>query len=380
MTDISTTFAGIPLDGPVIAASGPPTENLRSALACAESGAGAIITKSAAPITQAERQGGRRALRTHRGLWAQGSFGYETHTLDEAAELVASITRESPVPVIASVGSTTLSPTEIVSSCQVLQQAGARGIQIDLFYVPQPRVSSLNIARVNDLLLAAKEAVSVPVIPKLNIDYPAAFCVEWLRPLHVAGILLLDSVRTPAPFDLATPQETLIPNLRGAKECSLFGGWQLPITRQYTAVLAREGLGPICAGGGIWTGSDCLELMMLGASAVQVCSAIVERGAKHIRTLNRQVRESLERAGVDSLRGVIGVAPGNAYSAEEYPLVRARVDPSVCTGCGRCLEIAFCDDIRGEGGRVRILDGCIGCGYCQQVCPFPGAIVMEDAS
>lgn len=50
--------------------------------------------------------------------------------------------------------------------------------------------------------------------------------------------------------------------------------------------------------------------------------------------------------------------------------VKAKIDPSLCTNCGKCAEICRFDAIREhEDSRfVELLD-CEGCGYCALICP-----------
>lgn len=58
----------------------------------------------------------------------------------------------------------------------------------------------------------------------------------------------------------------------------------------------------------------------------------------------------------------------------------ARLDGSLCTGCGECREACRFDAIsESEEGEFRIDPlACEGCAVCSHVCPS-GAIVMEDA-
>lgn len=379
MPDLTTSFAGIPLRSPVVAASAPPTESVSGALRCAEMGAGAVIIKSAAPISARERGGGRRTYVDSRGLWAQGAFGHETLTIDEGARIVEAVRKGTDTPVIASVGTISLNPDDFAESCLVMHQAGASAVQMDLFYVPQPRASARNLEAISTALAAAQQRVPIPVMPKLNIDFPVGFAIDWLPSTQVAGVLLLDSVRTPPPIDVAAGGNSRIPNLEGAKECSLFGGWQLPLTNQYANQLSHALRIDICAGGGMWTGADCLGTIMLGARCVQLATAIMKRGYEHIRTLNRQIAELLDEAGLPSLDAAIGLAQTHMYwdRPERFVDSVARIDESICTQCGRCTRIAICGEISLVEGRVAISDHCIGCGYCVTECPFDGALVME---
>ncbi len=55
-----------------------------------------------------------------------------------------------------------------------------------------------------------------------------------------------------------------------------------------------------------------------------------------------------------------------------------RVDPSVCTGCGKCVQDCSYEALeRNPDGSIRIHDlFCEGCGLCERLCPV-GAISLE---
>ena len=56
------------------------------------------------------------------------------------------------------------------------------------------------------------------------------------------------------------------------------------------------------------------------------------------------------------------------------------VDPSTCTGCGRCAEVCSSQTLAMEDGKVsiatRMFLGCIGCGQCAAICST-GAITVQ---
>jgi len=48
----------------------------------------------------------------------------------------------------------------------------------------------------------------------------------------------------------------------------------------------------------------------------------------------------------------------------------AKIDPALCTACGRCAELCRFDAVRGEGGGFVIDElRCEGCGVCHKLCP-----------
>lgn len=378
MNSLEVDFAGLKLKNPIIAASAPPTETLANIIKCADAGVGAIITKTSANFDESRFvRGGRRVHVDNRGMWAQGTFRRETLPLDLGVALVKESVKRVNIPIIASVGNLNLQTGEWLNSCLLMQDAGASMIQLDLFYLPQPRCSPENTARLRDLLSSLSTRLSIPIAPKLNIDLPSHFAAQILKNTGIRAVFAMDSIRVPVPFDISN-ERSQIDNLVGAKECSLFGTWQKPITLQYVSVLRRELDVPISAGGGFSNGQDAIEAMMLGATTVQYASAIIRHGYSRITNIVTQMMSYLKgQSRYNNIQDVIGCANqrDNTESLEDFLPATAVVDYQKCINCGVCTRLVFCNDIHlDSAGKIRIEDTCDGCGYCAKVCPMPGAL------
>jgi NAD-dependent dihydropyrimidine dehydrogenase PreA subunit len=59
-------------------------------------------------------------------------------------------------------------------------------------------------------------------------------------------------------------------------------------------------------------------------------------------------------------------------------VVSLRLDPGLCTGCGRCLEVCprCVFALEGKKAVVTELDNCLECGACERNCAF-GAITVS---
>jgi len=384
MTDICTTFSGLNLGSPIIAASAPPTESVRAIVQCAKAGVGAIVTKSAVDYRRADLPSSpRRTLRHPSGQWSiQGSFGSETLTLQEALALHRAVRSEVDIPIISSVGYLGGDPKITVDACCRLAEAGSSMIHIDLFYTPHPRASDTALATLHELVLTLKRSCPLPITVKLNLDYPAHLMAGYRGLEELDGIFLLDSVRTPVgrdEFGLGT-----IPNLVGAAECSLFGSWQKPLTLQYTQVLAKATSRDICSGGGLQNAADILQAIELGAAVTQFATPIMVHGARWISRTNDELREQLAMRGFKSLSEFKASTLRSQVStgAEQAVPVRAEVDTETCIKCDVCARLMFCGFIHCEPGALpQISKDCTGCGFCVPLCPTsPKSIRLVPAS
>lgn len=385
MADLSVTFGGLQLRSPIVAASAPPTENVRAIVQCARAGVGAVVTKSAIDYSRDAVLSSipRRTLRHPGGQWSiQGSFGSETLTLEDALALHRALRSEVDVPIISSVGYLGGDAEKTVEACCRLSEAGASMIHLDLFYTSHPRTSDAALAALLELFRTLKRTCPLPITAKLNLDYPAQLMAHFEGLNALDGVFLLDSVRTPVLRD--EHGVGAIPNLVGATECSLFGSWQKPLTLQYTRLLSEAVRPDICAGGGLQNATDILHVLELGASAAQFATPIMVHGARWITRTNDDLRALLAARGFASLQEFTASAKRrrDAAEVERVVPVRAEVDHDNCTKCDVCTRLMFCDFIRGEPGQVpRISDACTGCGFCVPLCPTsPKSIRLVPSS
>ncbi|MEM1687024.1 MAG: hypothetical protein QXR31_02980 [Zestosphaera sp.] len=58
----------------------------------------------------------------------------------------------------------------------------------------------------------------------------------------------------------------------------------------------------------ISSGYDALELMLVGANAIQVCTSVILTNYKSISVIINQLSELVERMGHESIKNVIGQA------------------------------------------------------------------------
>ncbi len=370
MADLTTNFAGLTLRSPLIAASAPPTESIDAIRRCADSGIGAVVTKS---IVNYEKSDWvhipRRAMRHPNGQWSiQGSFTSETLTLEEGLKLFDGLAGVVDIPVVASVGVLGNDAASTAATCRKLQGAGADMIHLDLFYLPQPRATEKAIESLTEAFHAVRAACSVPVTVKLNLDLPAHLIARHLDPALLDGVFLLDSIRVPPPLD--ERGDSAIPNLQNAMECSLFGPWQKPQTLQYTRLLAERTSLPICAGGGLQNATDILDSISLGATAVQFATQLMIHGAPWIRKTTAALESALAERGFSSVSTFQLDARSRPREPESAAPVRAIISEDDCTNCGVCTRLMFCSHITQTDRNLPVIaEECYGCGFCVPLCP-----------
>jgi dihydropyrimidine dehydrogenase (NAD+) subunit PreA len=139
--------------------------------------------------------------------------------------------------------------------------------------------------------------------------------------------------------------------------------------------------------GGVSNWRDAAEFLLLGATTVQVCTAVMHYGFRIVEDMIDGLSNYLDDKGFRSVNEIIGRSLPAVSRWEELDLnykIVANIDQSKCVGCGLCY--AACTDgahqsiaARPEHGRthVEIVEStCVGCNLCSLVCPVDGCISM----
>ena len=231
-----------------------------------------------------------------------------------------------------------------------------------------------------------KEVSRLPVIVKLtpnitNINYPAVAAVKG----GADALSLINTINSVIGVDL----ETLIPhpNVGGmAAHGGYCGPAVKPIALNMVSELARnkEIDIPISGIGGISDWRDAVEFLLLGATNVQVCTAVMHYGYRIVEDLIDGLNNYLDEKGFASVDEIIGLSAAKVTDWGQLDLnyeVVARVRNENCIKCNLCY--VSCEDgahqcFSFDENRFPVVDEaeCVGCNLCALVCPSPGAIEM----
>jgi len=393
--ELSVRFCGIECEHPFLLAAGPPTDDLemvRRALAAGWAGA-VLKTTSVAGTRVSLANPMMSAPREDLGrLDALGNIDLiSIHPLEVIAERVRALKREFPEKLIAAsmMGSRR---ADWVALAATLDEAGADLIECS-FSCPQGTLGSAPGAMIaQDAALVRRVAGWVksaarraPVVIKITPQVADVGAVAAaVREAGCDGICASNSV--PALTGLDATSWAPQPDLDGLSTYSgLTGPAVKPVTLRTIAEVARHGGLPVTGTGGPLTWEDAVEFMLVGATTVQFCTAVMRYGFDIVADLREGLGDYLDRRGLASARELIGRALPRIVDHERLPRawVRARIEASLCVGDGLCATA--CRDgghqaIRlGEDRRAAVdEDRCVGCGLCRLICPVPGCIILES--
>ena len=339
-------FLGYELTGHLVAASSPATESLSNVKACAANGAAAIILKSASS-TRLHDEKTRRCYIDEHGFWAESGFDREIMPLEQALLLTKQSVEQCNIPIIPSVTELTLEPDKWLEDCQTLEKAGASAIQLDFFYFHNLLCDNSFNSKFISLLKEIKRNTMIPIMPKISISIPAELASYLLVSAGIEYVSLLDSIHVPKPYNSYLLGESL----------SLFGSFMFQITRQYTYVFAKTDI-KICAGGGVTSATHVQDLILLGASVVQIATEVLLKGFSRFN----QIEKDFATMAPEDMR-ITSIRKRKAFFY-----------PENCINCGKCREQCFCSVVH---ELEETNEKCEGCGLCANICKS-GAIKMIE--
>ena len=130
--------------------------------------------------------------------------------------------------------------------------------------------------------------------------------------------------------------------------------------------------------GGVETWLDALEFILLGATSIQVTTAVMQYGYRIIDDLKSGLNLYLAEKGFRSVKDAVGLALDSVSETtsalERDTVIFPKFLRENCIGCGRC--VVSCADgghqaITLNAQRKPVLNGkkCVGCHLCVLVCP-----------
>src|ERR687883_228750 len=396
MADLRVNFAGIESPNPFWLASGPPTNTyVQVAKAFDEGWGGAIWKTIGEPIINVYSRYGSIDLGKTRMVGFNNIELISDRPVEDNLKELAEVKRNYPKnAVIASlmVESRREAWHEIVKRTQ---DTGVDGFELN-FGCPHgmsERGMGAAVGQVPDYTCMVtewvKEATKLPVIVKLtpnvtSITPPARAAVRG----GADALSLINTINSVMGVNL----DTLVPhpNVNGmAAHGGYCGPAVKPIALNMVSELARDpevGV-PISGIGGISTWRDAAEFLLLGATTVQVCTAVMHYGYRIVEDMIDGLSNYLDDKGYASVRDIIGASVRRVTDWGNLDLnykTVARIDHAKCIQCNLC-HIA-CEDgahqcipfTQIDGKRFPIVDEheCVGCNLCYLVCPVPGCISM----
>src|SRR6202051_3987852 len=422
MADLKTNFHGIKSPNPCWLASAPPTNSGAQIHKAFEAGWGGAVWKTiGAPVLNVSNRYGAWHYGRQRMLAINNVELISDRPIEINLREIAEVKRAWPdraVIVSAMVESKPESWREIVER---IEGTGADGIELN-YGCPHgmsERGMGSAVGQVSEyceqITRWVTEAARIPVIVKLtpnitNIVSPARAAVAG----GAQALSLINTLNSIVAVDLDTLE--LTPNIAGKGGHGGYAGPAVkPIALNMVAALGTDevvhGSGLlISAMGGITTWRDAAEFLLLGASSLQVCTAVMHYGFRMIEDLCDGLSNWMDSKEFATIPDVVGHSLQQVSDFKDFDLsfkVVARIDQQKGIRCDLCY--VACNDAAHQcidlidkqghvtapgaydlssNGRVEAISGragvvvreneCVGCRLCFNICPVENCIQMVE--
>ena len=314
ITNLKTTFAGLKLSSPIIASASPLTATAEQCVELEKAGVAAIVVKSIFEESIAHNSQELADVLSH---------GEETDYLDgyigeqmvsEWRSTLKSIKDACTVPIIASMACRKIDTWERYA--RVADEVGVDALELNLMNVAR-NTRHTPYGDTEHHLVHTVEVVrkitSLPIIVKLasNMTNPAAL-VDRLKACGADGVVLFNRMVTP---DI---------NL---KTLSYGRGEVLGSSTDLYESLRWIGLASdrvpklsYAASGGVSNGEAMIKALLVGASAVEVCSVLYKKGIEAIPEMLQTLEEWMKANNyqqVSDFRGVMNARKTGGGAAFE---------------------------------------------------------------
>ncbi|HWW02654.1 MAG TPA: dihydroorotate dehydrogenase-like protein [Candidatus Acidoferrum sp.] len=320
--DLSTTYLGLKLRTPLVAAASPLSEEIDSIKQMEDNGAAAVVLYSLFE-EQLRQDSVELAQHMEHGTFSTPealTFFPEPEEFrlgpEEYLQHIGEAKKAVKMPVIASLnGSSAGGWTQYAKG---IQEAGADALELNIYYIPTDMSLTSSQVEKNylDILKAVKSTVTIPVAVKLSPFFTNfANMAKRLDQAGANGLVLFNRFYQP-DIDLETLE--IKPNILLSTPMAM----RVPL--RWIALLYGKLRANLAATSGIHRASDVLKMLMAGADVTMLCSSLIRHGVRQIGVIERDLvawMEEHEYTSVTQLKGSLSqknCADPSAFERAQY--------------------------------------------------------------
>ncbi|HAN77533.1 MAG TPA: diguanylate cyclase [Bacteroidales bacterium] len=279
MANLETTYLGLELKNPIIVGSSGLTNSVSEIIELEQAGAGAIVLKS---IFEEE------ILMEYQHIVEKSNDKYDSMAeyfdyldyrikqdkITAYIDLIKEVKAQVSIPVIASINCST--NAEWAFFAKKIEEAGADALEINVYFLPtdmSKRAEDFE-KMYFDIVTKVRAETTLPIALKLGSYFTnMASFVRKISETGIYGVVLFNRFYSP-DFDLKN-QSVITGHVFSSPD-----EYFLPL--RWVSVLSNRVSCDIAASGGIHDGNSMIKMLLAGADAVQVVSAIYKNGREKI--------------------------------------------------------------------------------------------------
>ncbi|MBT3382466.1 MAG: dihydroorotate dehydrogenase-like protein [Prolixibacteraceae bacterium] len=279
MSNFETTYLGLHLKNPLVAASSGLTSSVEKIKELEKAGIGAVVLKSifeeqinnevsSLLVKEQQNMDYPEAEDYIKGYLRDNSINDHIELLEESKKVV-------DIPVIASINC--VSADEWTTFAKDFENAGADAIELNIFYVPTDRNEKPGVVEqlYLDVLKKVKSVVSIPVAVKFGVNHSNIIgMADKLKANGASGIVMFNRFYEP-DINLETLALTSSEVFSSPSELRRSLRWVGLVSSAVPTI-------DIAASTGIHDGSAVIKQLLAGAQVTQLCSSLYINGASVI--------------------------------------------------------------------------------------------------
>lgn len=296
--DLQTTYQGLTLKNPVIAASSGMTGNLDSLKKLEENGAGAVVLKSifeeeilldvSHQIKEAEKD-----PMIYSGLSETLDY-IDLHiredNLGKFLQLIRDAKKELSIPVIGSINC--VSHEDWTHFGKKMEEAGADALELNIFLNPADFSNKEFEKAYFKIIEKVLATVDIPVAIKVSKYFTRmGLSLKALSETGISSMVLFNRFYAP---DIDIQKMTLT-------AARLFStSEEQHETLRWIAIMSGRVDCDLAASTGIHTGEDVIKMLLAGANVVQLASTLYKNGPEQIKRILIKLKDWMGEKGFES--------------------------------------------------------------------------------
>lgn len=320
--DLSTTYMGMKLKNPIVPSSSPITDQVDNIRRLEDAGAAAVVMFS---IFEEQLRMEAAAMDHYTSLGTDSfaeSLSYFPEIDDYAIspnrylDLIQNAVQAVDIPVIGSLNG--ISNEGWIEYAKQIEQAGAKGLELNMYFVPTDlnRTGAEIEKEYLDIAASVKKSVSIPVAVKMNPFFSAI--ANMAHQLDQAGIDALVLFNRFIQPDIDLEELEVVPNL------TLSNPTEIRLPLRWIAILHGKLSCSLAATRGVHSANEVVKYLLAGADAVMSTAAILRQGIPVIDTMLRDLRmwmEKQEYESVEQMKGALSqksIKEPEAFERAQY--------------------------------------------------------------
>ena len=298
MADLSTKYLGLDLKNPIVAGSSGLSETVEGVIDLEKNGAGAVVLKSLFEedilmelhddFAEMTRPG-----TTYPDIYDQFDYDTVEDSVSKYLNMIELSKKKVNIPIIASINC--VSSREWPKFAKQIEAAGADALELNVFVMPSDvdRTSQENEKIYFDVIEAVKREVKIPISLKISYYFSnLAYMVKELSRSGIEGITMFNRFYSPdfnlenftvmSTNVLSTPTEAALP-------------------LRWISIMSDRVKCDLAASTGIHDGRSAVKMILAGADACHVVSALYRFGNQRIGMILEEMENWMDEKGYDNL-------------------------------------------------------------------------------